>query len=119
VLLRDFASSEKTREKRRAFLREYLEAIEAESAAGNVRDFDPQVLTLALVGLCSTIANWYEPEGRLSREEIKKIYSGWPPVASSRSRRAPRTGAVAGSVCPGVTASFRMGWNPPRHNLQP
>jgi AcrR family transcriptional regulator len=74
VLLRDFASSEKTRQKRRAFMRECLEAIQAEMATGNVRKFDPQVLTLALVGLCSTIANWYEPEGRLSREEIKEIY---------------------------------------------
>ena len=57
-------------------MRECLEAIEAEIAAGNVRDFDPQVLTLALVGLCSTLANWYKPEERLSREGNKKIYLG-------------------------------------------
>ena len=76
VLLRDFVSSERTREKRRAYRRQCREAIEAEIAAGNVRDFDPEVLTLALVGLCSTIANWYEPEGRLSREEIKETYLG-------------------------------------------
>jgi TetR/AcrR family transcriptional regulator, cholesterol catabolism regulator len=74
VLLRDFVSSEKTREKRRAYMRQCREAIEAEMTAGNVRAFDPQVLTLALVNLCSSIANWYEPEGRLNREEIKEIY---------------------------------------------
>ena len=44
VLLRDFVSSEKTREKRRAYMRQCLEAIEAEITAGNVRDFEPQAL---------------------------------------------------------------------------
>jgi AcrR family transcriptional regulator len=76
VLLRDFVSSERTREKQRAFMRQCREVLDEEIAAGNVRDFDPQVLTLAIVGLCSTIANWYEPEGRVSREEIKEIYLG-------------------------------------------
>jgi hypothetical protein len=50
--------------------------LEKEIAAGNVRDSDPEVLTLAIVGLCSTIANWYEPAGRLSPEEVKKVYLG-------------------------------------------
>jgi AcrR family transcriptional regulator len=74
VLLRDFAASEKTREKRRAYMHKCREVVEEEIAAGKMRDFDPGVLTLAIVGLCSTIANWYEPEGRLSREEIKGMY---------------------------------------------
>ena len=76
VLLGDFVSSERTREKQRAFRRRCREVIEAEIAAGNVRDFDPEALTLAIVGICSTIANWYEPGGRLSREEVKEIYLG-------------------------------------------
>jgi AcrR family transcriptional regulator len=74
VLLGDFVSSERTREKQRAFRQQCREAIEAEIAAGNVRDFDPEALTLAIVGLCSTISTWYEPGGRLSREEVKEIY---------------------------------------------
>lgn len=74
VLVRDFASSEKTREKRRIFMQECQRAIEADISAGGVRDFDPQVLILALVGMCSTLANWYEPEGRMSREDIKSCY---------------------------------------------
>ncbi len=41
-----------------------------------MRDFDPEALTLAIVGLCSTIANWYDPGGRLSREKVKEIYLG-------------------------------------------
>jgi hypothetical protein len=41
-----------------------------------VRDSNPEVLTLAIVGLCSTIASWYEPAGRLSPEEVKKVYLG-------------------------------------------
>jgi hypothetical protein len=32
------------------------------------------LLALATVGLCSTTADWYEPDGRLSREKIKDIY---------------------------------------------
>ena len=74
VLVRDFAASEKTREKRRVFMRECQRAIQEDIAAGKVRDLDPQVLILALVGMCSTIANWYEPGGRMSREEIKETY---------------------------------------------
>jgi hypothetical protein len=31
--------------------------LEREIAAGNIRAFDPEVLTLAIVGLCSTIAS--------------------------------------------------------------
>lgn len=76
VLVRDFASSERTREKRRAFMRECQKEIEADISAGGVRDFDPHVLILALVGMCSTIANWYDPEGKMSREEIKETYMG-------------------------------------------
>lgn len=74
ALLRDFASSERIREKRRAFMRQCQEVVEADIVAGNACGFDPQVLTLALVGLCSQIANWYEPDGRLGHEEIKEIY---------------------------------------------
>lgn len=76
VLVRDFAASEQTRQKRRGFMRECQQAVEADISAGGVRDFDPQVLILALVGMCSTIANWYEPEGSMSREEIKETYMG-------------------------------------------
>lgn len=74
VLVRDFASSERTREKRRVFMQECQKAIQDDISAGKVREFDPQVLILALVGMCSTIANWYEPEGRMCREEIKETY---------------------------------------------
>lgn len=74
VLVRDFAASERTREKRRVFMRECQEAVQRDIDAGGVRDFDPQVLILALVGMCSTIANWYDPEGTMSREEIKQTY---------------------------------------------
>jgi AcrR family transcriptional regulator len=76
VLLRDFVSSERTREKQRAFRQQCRETLEEEIAAGNVRDSDPEVMTLAIVGLCSTIASWYEPAGRLSPEEVKKVYLG-------------------------------------------
>lgn len=76
VLLRDFVSSERTREKQRAFRQQCRETLEKEIAAGNARASDPEVLTLAIVGLCSTIANWYDPAGRLSREEVKKVYLG-------------------------------------------
>lgn len=74
VLLRDFAASENTREKRREFMRQCQEAIQSEISTGKVRNFDSRMLTLALVGMCSTIANWYDSEGTMSREEIKETY---------------------------------------------
>ena len=57
VLLRDFVTSERTREKQQAFRQQCRETLEKEIAASNRRDSDPEVLTLAIVGLCSTIAN--------------------------------------------------------------
>ena len=113
-LLRDFAASEKTREKRPAYLRKCREVVEEEIAAGNRRGFDPQVLTLVIVGLCNTIADWYEPDGRLSREEVKAMYldlvargclpltlvasgSGRSPTRSEQDgARNPRGGGLAG-----------------------
>src|SRR3712207_8999659 len=38
--------------------------------------FPYTTLFRSIVGLCSTIASWYEPAGRLSREEVKKVYLG-------------------------------------------
>ena len=70
----DFVSSERTREKQRAYRQRCREATEAEIAAGSVRDFDPEALTLAIVLQSPTIATWYEPGGGLSREEVKEIY---------------------------------------------
>ena len=55
-------------------MRECREAIRKDIASGGVREFDPQVLILALVGMCSTIANWYDPDGEMSRQEIKDTY---------------------------------------------
>lgn len=74
VLLRDFVSSERTRERQRAFRHQCREMLEREIAAGNIRASDPEVLTLAIVGLCSTIASWYEPAGKLRPEEVKRVY---------------------------------------------
>lgn len=93
VLVRDFAASERTREKRRGFMRECHEAIQQDISEGKVRDFDPQVLILALVGMCSTIANWYDPDGAMSKEDIKETYlnlacRGFLPVPSGDEKRA-------------------------------
>jgi len=76
VLLRDFVSSERTRERQRAFRHQCREMLEREIAAGNIRASDPEVLTLAIVGLCSTIASWYEPAGKLRPKEVKRVYLG-------------------------------------------
>jgi hypothetical protein len=45
VLLRDFVSSERTRERQRAFRHQCREMLEREIAAGNIRAFDPEVHT--------------------------------------------------------------------------
>lgn len=95
VLVRDFAASERTRERRRVFMRECHKAIQKDIQAGKVRDFDPQVLILALVGMCSTIANWYDPDGAMSREEIKATYvdlalHGFLPAPGDEKQSGPK-----------------------------
>ena len=48
-----------------------------EIAAGVVRDLDPRVLTFSILGLCNSVAQWYEPEGKLSAAEVRDIFTSF------------------------------------------
>lgn len=76
VLMRDYAYSRKMSQKRRAYINRFQRLVEEEIAAGAVRDLDPQMLTFAILGLCSSIVQWYEPGGRFGPEEIKALFVG-------------------------------------------
>jgi TetR/AcrR family transcriptional regulator, cholesterol catabolism regulator len=90
ALLGNFEFSEKTLEGRRAYTRRFQDLVEEGISAGVVRDLDPQMLTFAILGLCNSVARWYRPDGRLSSEEIRDLFTafaaeGWradePPAA--------------------------------------
>ena len=91
VLLGDFAFSEETLERRRAYAGRFQVLVEEGIAAGVVRDLDPKVLTYAILGLCNSVARWYRPGERLSAEEIRDLFTafaaeGW---LADRSGHAP------------------------------
>ncbi|HSK85615.1 MAG TPA: TetR/AcrR family transcriptional regulator [Rubrobacter sp.] len=88
VLLGDFDFSKETLEGRRAYTRRFQDLVEEGIAAGVVVDLDPHMLTYAILGLCNSIARWYRPDGRLSGEEIRDIFTSF----STEGWRASRSG---------------------------
>jgi AcrR family transcriptional regulator len=43
-------------------------------ASGDFRVADPQVATFALLQMLTSIIRWYQPKGRLAREDLIKVY---------------------------------------------
>ncbi len=39
------------------------------------RDLDPKVVAFGLIGMCSWVARWYQPGGRLDADDISRIYA--------------------------------------------
>jgi hypothetical protein len=77
VLLGSFDFSEETLEGRRAYTRRFQDLVEEGIATGAVRDLDPQMLTFAILGLCNSVARWYRPDGRLSFEQIRDVFTSF------------------------------------------
>jgi AcrR family transcriptional regulator len=48
--------------------------IEDGIAAGEIRDVDPRMATLALAGMCNWAYQWYDPEGPLSSREVAQVF---------------------------------------------
>lgn len=67
----------------RAYARRFQDLVEEGIAAGVVRaDLDPQVLTLAILGLCNSVARWYRPGERLPADGVRDVFvalatDGW------------------------------------------
>jgi AcrR family transcriptional regulator len=87
AMLMDLDMSDDTVASHREYARRFQELVEEGMAAGVVRDdLDPQVLTLAILGLCNSVARWYRPSGRLPAAEIRELMmafasGGWrPPI---------------------------------------
>lgn len=49
------------------------EAVEAAKDAGRIEVEDTQLATFAALALCTSVANWYRPEGRLSLSDIDSM----------------------------------------------
>jgi AcrR family transcriptional regulator len=83
AMLTDFDMSEHTVASHREYARRFQSLVEAGVTAGVVRDdLDPQVLTLALLGLCNSVARWYRASGGLPATEIRQMFvafagDGW------------------------------------------
>jgi AcrR family transcriptional regulator len=57
--------------------REYIrKVIRAGIDSGEFRDVDEVIAAYALIGMSSWTYQWFEPEGRLSREEVTDILTG-------------------------------------------
>ena len=89
VLLGNFEFSEGTLEGRRRYARRFQALVEDGIAAGVVRDLDPRVLTFSILGLCNSVAQWYEPEGKLSAAEIRDLFASFAADGWREAGRAP------------------------------
>lgn len=97
VLLGEFSYSESTLEARNVYAQRFQTLIEKGIADGVVRDGDPKMLTFAILGLCNSIARWYQPQGKLSAEEVENLFadfarSGYA-VTEKLSKEDDRTAA--------------------------
>jgi AcrR family transcriptional regulator len=59
---------------RRSYTARLQQLFEEGMTAGVVRRTDARVLTFAILGLCRSIVQWYEPTGRLDRNEVTEIF---------------------------------------------
>jgi AcrR family transcriptional regulator len=73
ILSGEPAQSEETVGERRAYTDRFQRLVQEGTSAGIVRDDDPRIMTLAILGLCNSVGMWYKPEGKLSIEEITGI----------------------------------------------
>jgi hypothetical protein len=61
--------------KRDAYEAAVRQIIEDGVAAGELRNVDPRMATLALAGMCNWAYQWYDPEGPLSSREVAQVFS--------------------------------------------
>jgi AcrR family transcriptional regulator len=93
AILADLDMSSETIASHRQYARRFQDLVERGIAAGVVRDdLDPQMLTLAIIGLCNSVSRWYRAEGRLSATQVRDLFGafaagGW--VASGSRATAP------------------------------
>jgi AcrR family transcriptional regulator len=76
VLLGEATAAEDTLEDRRRYTRRVQELVEAAQRAGAVDPaFDPKILSFALLGLCNSVAQWYDPDGPLSPGAVEELFA--------------------------------------------
>ena len=73
VLVGEVAYSEEAVAQRRSYTARFQKLVEEGIEAGAVGNADPKILTFAILGLCNSLAQWYEPQGRLGPEEIEYV----------------------------------------------
>ena len=74
----------------------------ASAKAGVFEVDDPRLMTIAILTMCSGVADWFSRQGRLAPETVADAYTGMvlgllsgsgrqrPALVSSRARRSPR-----------------------------
>jgi AcrR family transcriptional regulator len=72
----------------------YMEQIIQEGIAQGVfkSEFDPQVITFGLLGMCHWLSQWYKPSGRYTHQQIASMFmdmveGGLLPVSSAETGR--------------------------------
>ncbi|MGH7860241.1 MAG: TetR family transcriptional regulator C-terminal domain-containing protein [Candidatus Binatia bacterium] len=96
----------RTRRRFRSWAREMTDEVAAilvhGREAGTLRhDVDPRIAAFLLIGMLTSIARWYDPRGRLSKEEIAtqvaRVLGGYiregmaPARATRKSQHRPST----------------------------
>ena len=52
------------------------ETLQAASDAGSIRVADVQLATFAALALCTSVATWYRPDGRLPLKDVERMLPG-------------------------------------------
>jgi TetR/AcrR family transcriptional regulator, cholesterol catabolism regulator len=92
VIVRDIAAidTEPYLVKRRAYDRLFVDCIRDGQASGVFRDGDPVVLAFGLLGMLNWMVQWYDPNGRLTMEQIGKMLRSCANAAVAKQRDGVR-----------------------------
>lgn len=74
TLMKEFTYSEEILKDRRDYTDRLQELFDEGISAGVVKEVDSRTLTFAVLGLCRSLVQWYQPGERLSQDELKDTF---------------------------------------------
>lgn len=80
LLDRDYLESpykETVMPRRKGYVQIFTHIIEDGIANGEFRHVNPKMATLAILGMCNWLIQWYNPEGGISPQEIAEMYTDY------------------------------------------
>lgn len=97
TLMKEVCCPEEIIEDRRSYTDRLQKFFDEGISAGVVRNADSRILTFAVLGLCRSVVQWYEPDGRLSKDTLRETFVQFA-VAGYATNSLNESGLPAGDM---------------------